>query len=106
MTKVIKSRGYCGNGDALFFIDTDVADEMLKNTISEIADTFNGFQITIHFKHITYKYIGFVFGDVWRIAYFHNGIARGHFEGENGVEMFLDEICRYNLYNDLYIKTA
>ena len=106
MTKVIKARGYCGNSDALFFIDTDAADEMLKNAISEIADTFNGFQITIHFKHITYKYIGFVFDDVWRIAYFHDGIARGHFEGKNGVEMFLDEICRYNLYNDLYVKAV
>ena len=106
MTKVIKSRGFCGNNDSLFFIDTDKADESLKNEVSEIVDNSNGFQITIHFKHITYKYIGFVFGDVWRIAYFSDGIARGHFEGDYGVETFLDEICRYNLYYDLYIKTA
>lgn len=79
--------------------------EKIKAIISKIADDHNGFSITLYLNDgRKMRYIGFVYGDNWRIAYFYDGIPHGHFDN---TEHFLDEIVSFveNGY-DLYVKAV
>jgi hypothetical protein len=79
--------------------------EKIKAMIEKIADDHDGFSITLYLNDgRKMRYIGFVYGDEWRVAYFYNGVPYGHF---SDTEHFLDEIVSFvtNGY-DLYVKAV
>lgn len=79
--------------------------EKIKAMIEKIADDHDGFSITIYLNDgRKMRYIGFVYGENWRVAYFYDGIPHGHFDD---TEQFLDEIASFieNGY-DLYVKAV
>lgn len=81
--------------------------EKIKNRIANIADKHDGFSITTYLNDgRKMRYIGFVYGDEWRVAYFYNGVPYGHFDG-NMIENFLEEIVNHvENGHDLYVKAV
>ena len=81
--------------------------EKIKAMIEKIADDHDGFSITIYLNDgRKMRYIGFVYGDEWRVAYFYNGVPYGHFDG-NMIEDFLEEIVNHiENGHDLYVKAV
>lgn len=79
--------------------------EKIKAMIEKIADDHDGFSITVYLNDgRKMRYVGFVYGENWRIAYFYDGIPHGHFDD---TERFLDEVALFyeNGY-DLYVKAV
>ena len=109
MTKVIKALHHddLARGKTRFFCDYSVFDERLekiKKTIAEIADTHNGFSVTMYNMNIKFRYIGFVYGDSWRVGVWVNNVPTRHYDD---TEAFLDDICKCVLGEcDLFIKAV